>query len=136
MTVSVSLVAAVLCVLGLAGCGGGNSPDTTTRDGRLAAVPKFPRSDAAGPVTASGGVRTRSYLAFGVNPADIIGWYLKNLDGWQEVGSVQQTGTDTVRATWQRGTSRLEISASPAPTTAHVGANASVQYNIVLRGGA
>lgn len=132
----VVLLALALALLAMAGCGwsGSGAGAASSSDGRLAAVPKFPRSDAAGPSRVKGNVRSRSYLAFDVHPRDIIDWYQTHLDGWTQVGPVVTPGTETVRATWTRGRDRLEVSAAPAPTTTHVSAGTNVQYNLVLRG--
>ncbi len=124
----------------LAGCardrereGAQPAPDVTTfEQGRFDDLPLFPRSDPVGPRSEKEGVVTRSFVAKGATPEQVMQFYEGRLKGWQQVEPSHLVGTSTHRAKWALDNWFLEVSASAYASSIDDPLEAQVQYSLVL----
>lgn len=136
------LVAAAFALVLVVGCGGdADAPEaqpapavSVFAEGDFGEIPLHPRSDPAGPRSEKADVTTRSYVARGAAPEQVLRFYEDNLVGWTVVEPVRRDD-DTYRGTWERDGRVLLVSAGPAPTVdtrPGDAGQAAVQYNLQL----
>ncbi len=144
MSVASRQVKAFICVamavLLLHGCrsdaereGTQPAPNVTTfEQGRFDDLPQFPRSDPLGSRSEKDGVVSRSFVAKGATAEQVMRFYERSLQGWQQLEPSHPVGTSTHRATWARGNWLLEVSTSSYASSVEDPMEAQVQYSLVL----
>jgi hypothetical protein len=99
-------------------------PATSLDPGAFANLPKPGSARVLDDPVERDSVITQSFLVSGLGPAGVIDYYAQTLPegGWVSAG-VSAKGSTTLRSTWLRGESRLQVTAfsedgvqSPGPT--------------------
>lgn len=124
LTAPVTLLAAVFAFL-LVACGDDDdrsdaqpAPDTVEfSEGVFNDIPRYPRSEEAGPRSSTDGVIAQSFQAEGASPQLIMEWYQDKLKlGWRVDRPVSEIGVNTYRGRWASEDHFLIVSATTAPT--------------------
>ena len=113
----------------------GTQPDpdvTTFEQGRFDDLPQFPRSDPLGTRSEKGGVVSRSFVAKGATPEQVMQFYERSLQAWRQVEPSHLVGTSAHRAKWARDDWLVEVSASNYASSIDDAMEVRVQYSLVL----
>lgn len=126
----------------LVGCGDdGDQPDTQPapgtiefREGVFNDIPRYPRSEEAGPRSSTDGVIAQSFRAEGASPQLVLEWYQDKLKlDWRVDRPVSEIGVGTYRGRWASEDHFLIVSATAAPTLPEPTADTVVtQYSLSL----
>ena len=129
---------AVVAALLLVSCGNGSkqpqaqpAPEVTVfRGGAFDQLPRYPRSDQLNQPVETDNVVTQSFSVPNATPKQVLDFYHDHLPGWNQMGAVQASGTDSYQGAWVKGDRELRVTATKAPTLSK--GQPVVQYSLEL----